>query len=263
MRASGAKLFKISIANEKGGVAKTTTAVSLAAAFSEMGYKVLLVDADAQANATLALGLEPESQKQTLFNAFLQSTDIQKIIQPTRSPGVSIIPANRQVTLIEKDLTRLDSFETRLSSILNPVSTMFDFAIFDCPPFLGSVTLNTLTAADFLIIPTQAEYYSIFALRNMMDLVRTVRTKFNPGLTYRLLITLFDQRNRIHRILGQQLQDNFSLGLFQTIIQVDTRVRESPVEGKTIFQVAPHTRATCQYRSLAQELIEFKNDRES
>ena len=262
MARTGEKLFKITIANEKGGVAKTTTAVSLAAAFAELGNKVLLVDADAQANATLSLGLEPDLQTQTLFNAFLQTTDIQAIIQPTRSPGISIIPSNRQVTLIEKDLTRLDRYETRLSTILKPVAAQFDFAIFDCPPFLGSVTLNTLTAADFLIIPTQAEYYSIYALRNMMELVRTVRTRFNPGLTYRLLITLFDRRNRIHRILGEQLHENFSLGLFQTLIQVDTRLRESPLEGKTIFQLAPRSRATCQYRSLAQELLEYKSDRE-
>ncbi len=256
-------MFKITIANEKGGVAKTTTAVSLAAAFAEMGKRVLLIDADAQANTTLALGLEPNNQSQTLFNAFLQSSDVQSIIKPTNSPGIAVIPANRQVTLIEKDLTRLDHYETRLASILQPLSSQFDFAIFDCPPFLGSVTLNTLTAADFLIIPTQAEYYSIYALRNMMELVRTVRTRFNPGLTYRLLVTLFDRRNRIHRILGNQLQDNFSLGLFQTIIQVDTRLRESPVEGKTVFQLAPHSRATCQYRALAQELLEYKNDRNS
>ena len=255
-------MFKITIANETGGVATTTTAVSLAAAFAELGKNVLLVDADAQANATLALGLEPDQQPLTLFNAFLQSTDIQSIIRPTNSPGISIVPANREVTLIEKDLTRLDHYETRLLSVLKPVQSQYYFAIFDCPPFLGSVTLNTLTAADFLIIPTQAEYYSIYALRNMMELIRIVRTRFNPGLTYRLLVTLFDQRNRIHRILGHQLQEDFSLGLFQTVIQVDTRLRESPVEGKTVFQLAPHSRATRQYRDLSQELLEYISDRE-
>ena len=206
--------------------------------------------------------LEPEAQNQTLFNAFLQSTDIQNIIQPTSSPGVSIIPANRQVTLIEKDLTRLDRFETRFSSILKPVSTLFDFAIFDCPPFLGSVTLNTLTAADFLIIPTQAEYYSIYALRNMMQLVRTVRTRFNTGLTYRLLITTIRPAKPYPPYPGPAAADDFRLGCLAKPHPGDTRLRKS-VEGKTVFNWLRTQELPARYRSLSQELLEYKNDRES
>lgn len=253
-------MFKIAIANEKGGVAKTTSAVSLAAAFAETGKKVLLIDLDSQANSTLAVGVDPTKQNLTIFNAFLQATDIKRIIQPTNIPEISVIPSNHEVVLIEKDLPRMDEYETRLKDILQNLNTSYDFAILDCPPFLGSVTLNALTAADLLLIPTQVEFYSIYALRNMMELVRTIRTNFNPKLTYRLLITMFDLRNRIHRILFQQLQDNFSMGLFQTVIQVDTRLRESPGEGKTIFQHAPKSRATLQYRTLALEILDFIGD---
>jgi chromosome partitioning protein len=256
-------LFKIAIANEKGGVAKTTSAVSLAACLAEIGKKVLLFDLDAQANSTLALGLDPSNSHLTVFDVLFRTIEISNAAQKTSAPGISMIPATQEVGLIEKELSRLNNYETRLQNILQLNSIPYDFAIFDCPPFLGAVTLNAITASNLLVIPTQAEYFSIYALRNLMNLIRKVRLSNNPRLTYRLLITLFDQRNRIHRLLYQHLQTNFSMGLFQTIIAIDTRLRECPVSGKTIIQHAPRSRAAKQYRALTQEILDIINSYES
>ncbi len=127
----------------------------------------------------------------------------------------------------------------------------------DCPPFLGAVTLNALTAADLLLVPTQAEFFSIYALRNLMNLVRRIRTQYNPRLTYRLLLTMFDRRNRIHRTMAEQLRASFTSGVMQTTIDTDTKLRESPIAGVPIIQHAPKSRSAQQYRALAQEIIEY------
>ncbi len=256
-------MFKISIANEKGGVAKTTSAVSLAACLAEIGKKVLLFDLDAQANSTLALGLDPSSSHLTVFDTLLRNMSISDVAQQTSSTGIAIIPATQEVGLIEKELSHLNNFEIRLRNILLSNNIPYDFVIFDCPPFLGSVTINAITASNLLLIPTQAEFFSIYALRNLMELIRKVRLTNNTRLTYRLLITMFDQRNKIHRLLYQQLQTNFSMGLLQTCIAVDTRLRECPVSGKTIIQHAPRSRAAVQYRSLTQEILDLQDQMEN
>jgi cellulose biosynthesis protein BcsQ len=143
--------------------------------------------------------------------------------------------------------------------MLEPIDSQdaYDYTLLDCPPMLGAITLNALTAAHLLIIPTQAEYFSAYALRDMMALIRRVRSETNLALAYRILITLLDQRNRTHRTIREQLQQTFGAGLFDTVIEVDTKLRESPIAGTPITQFKPGTRGSLQYRALAQELIEY------
>jgi chromosome partitioning protein len=150
------------------------------------------------------------------------------------------------------------SYGTRLAdSIFASQPTKYDFVVIDCPPALGAVTLNALNAANLLIIPTQAEYFSAYALRNMMALVRKVRNENNPPLAYRILITMLDRRNRSHRTIQSQLENTFGDGLFKSIVEIDTKLRESPILGLPITQYKSNTRGAEQYRILAQELVEY------
>jgi chromosome partitioning protein len=144
-----------------------------------------------------------------------------------------------------------------LAKALQDANLQFDYIILDCPPFLGAVTLNALMASDLLLMPTQAEFFSINALRNMMGLVRRIRSQGNARLTYRLLITMFDRRNRIHRTLSEQLRATFGVGVLDTVIETDTKLRESPIAGLPIIFHAPKSRASMQYRALAQEILTY------
>jgi chromosome partitioning protein len=247
----------ISIANEKGGVAKTTTTLSLGAALVESGQKALLVDLDSQANLTLALGIEPGKVQRSSGNMLLESIQPGLIIRESGIPGLDIIPANNEMVYTERYLPSRPGYEKVLRKALRDSGLDYDSILIDCPPFLGSVTINALSASDLLIMPTQAEFFSVYALRNMMALIRRVRATTNPQLTYRLLITMFDRRNRIHRTLANQLRTTFSSGLLNTIIETDTRLRESPIAGLPVIYHAPNTRAAVQYRALAQEIIEY------
>jgi chromosome partitioning protein len=246
--------YLISITNEKGGVAKTTTAISIGAALVESGKRVLLVDLDSQANLTLYLGVDPLKTSQTIVNVLMDNANLNTIIQETGVPGLYLLPANHEMSYIERLLPTRSGYETCLKSSISKKDSKFDFIIFDCPPFLGAVVLNALTASDLLIIPTQPEYFSIYALKNMMGLVRRVRNHTNPALTYRLLITMFDGRNRIHRTMAEQLRSSFQGGVLQTMITVDTKLRESTIAGLPIIYHAPKSRSALQYRELAQEI---------
>lgn len=248
----------ISIANEKGGVAKTTTTISLAASLAEQGYHCLLIDLDAQANLSIALGLDPQKAQNTSVALFQQSLSIHSIILETETQGLSLIPANDQIGLSERFLPIRENYHAMLRSVLRNQSTQpYDYIFLDCPPFLGAITTNALVASDVLIIPTQPEYFSIHALKNMMSLVRKIRTLGNPTLTYRILITMFDKRNKTHRTMQEQLRLTFGNGLLETVIGTDTKLRESPIAGIPIINYAPNSRAATQYRLLAQEISQY------
>lgn len=249
--------YKIAIVNEKGGVAKTTTSISLGAVLADIGFNVLLVDLDPQANLSLACGVELEKSQRSSASVLIEHYPIQNILRTTSTPNLWLLPANSEMTLAERLLPTRQGYEAHLKLALVPVSSGYDFIIMDCPPFLGAVTLNALTTADLLLVPTQAEFFSIYALRNLMNLVRRVRTQYNPALTYRLLLTMFDRRNRIHRTMAEQLRTSFSSGVMQTTIDIDTKLRESPIAGIPIIQHAPKSRSAQQYRALAQEIIDY------
>lgn len=249
--------FIISIANEKGGVAKTTTTLSLGGAFAEMGKRVLLVDLDPQANLSLSLGIEPEQKVSSIINLILDNGNVMDCIKKTKVENLTLLPSNADIRMAERLLPTKSDYHMLLRNLLEPVSNQYDFILMDCPPFLGAITLNALIAANILILPTQAEYYSVFALRNMMALIRQVRTLGNPNLRYRLLLTMFDKRNGIHRSLAEHLRNSFSSGVLDTVIEIDTRLRESPLVGLPIVFHATKSRSALQYRFLAQEILNY------
>ncbi len=248
----------IAISNEKGGVAKTTTTLSLGAALGELGRRVLLIDLDPQANLTLALGFEPAKVEHTSGEILLDAAPLLEARLQTNFVGLELIPANLSLEHAEQVLPVYLDYTSRLRSAIEKASPLpYDFIIMDCPPSLGAITVNALSAANLLIIPTQAEYFSAYALRDMMTIVRQVRADDNPNLAYRILVTLLDQRNRTHRNILEQLERTFGEGLFKTIIEVDTKLRESPILGLPITQYRPTSRGATQYRSLAEELIAY------
>lgn len=249
--------YIIAICNEKGGVAKTTTTYSLGAALAENGKRVLLIDLDPQGNLTLANGIDINETAHNSSEILLDGIHLQEVIQTTNTPNMDIIPSNPRMAEAEQFLPVRTEYVSILKDALQPKEKDYDFALMDCPPSMGAINTNALTAADLLIIPTQAEYFSAYALRDMMTFIRRVRKESNAGLAYRILITLLDERNRTHRTIREQLQQTFGSGLFQTVIEIDTRLRESPIIGVPITQYRPNSRGAQQYRTLAQELTEY------
>ena len=245
----------IAVANEKGGVAKTTSVVSLGGALTELGYEVLVVDMDPQANLTLGLGNHPSEVNGSIADVMMNAVAPQKVSIPTSIEGLYLLPSNAEMLLAERFLPIRNNPEVILrDQIRNDLP--YDYVIFDCPPSLGAITLNALNASDMLIIPSQPEYFSVYALRNMMSTIRQVREEHNPQLLYRVLITMVDFRNRTHRTLTEQLRATFKDGLFNTIIQTDTKLRESPIVGLPVTSYYSRTRSADQYRALAQEIIQ-------
>jgi len=248
----------IAIANEKGGVAKTTTAISLGGALVESGYEVLLVDLDAQANMSLGLGTNPANVRRSVADMLLNSASLISISRESNVPGMDLVPSNAEMDMAERFLPVRQNYEYILKNIFLSTQNLssYDFVLLDCPPSLGAVTTNALTAAQIVIIPTQPEYFSAHGLRNLMAMIRRIRTQTNPDLAYYILVTMMDRRNRIHRTLSEQLRLTFKDGLLETVIEIDTKLRESTVAGMPITHYTPHSRSALQYRALAQELIQ-------
>jgi chromosome partitioning protein len=227
-----------------------------------MGLKVLLIDLDAQSSLSLALGIQGGRVKHSIGEVMLGTTRQLPVLSDCGIPGLDLLPAGREVAMLERYLPTQKNYETILRRILQETTLRYEFVLVDCPPLLGALTLNALVAANLLLAPTQAEYFSIFALRNLMGLLNQVRTLYNPRLAYRLLITLYDQRTRTHRLLHERLRASFEGGVLNTFIEMDTRVREAAIAGKSILTYTSplHSRpgrAAAQYRDLAQEILAY------
>lgn len=249
----------IVVANEKGGVAKTTTALSLGAALAEREQEVLVVDLDPQANLTLGLGIRPGNLQLTIADVLVGSAEIRGVRRQTAVRHLDLVPANHQLMTSERFLEVQNDYDLVLRQALEQVDE-YRVILMDCPPALGTTTRCALAAADLLIIPTQCEFFSASALREVLTLVRQVRSTSNPGLRYRLLITMLDRRNRIHNTLLGQIRATFGSAVFDTVIEVDTRLRESPILGQPITVYAPTSRGSEQYRSLAKELSRHEQE---
>ena len=254
--------YTIAISNEKGGVAKTTTSLSLGAALAEAGQKVLLIDLDPQANLTLAVGIEVNETSLSASNILIENAPLLKARKSTEIENIDIVPSHPSIENAEQYLPMRTNYTAILRrAIQNAAPLPYDYIIFDCPPFLGAITHNALSASKLLIIPTQAEFFSAYALRNMMSIIRRARQESNPDLAYRILITMLDRRNRTHRNIEEQLKNTFGEGLFETVIEIDTKLRESPIAGLPITQYKPGSRGSKQYRVLAQELMEYVKEK--
>jgi chromosome partitioning protein len=247
----------IAISNQKGGVAKTTTCLSLGACLVEMQHSVLLIDLDPQAHLTVSLGLKPEQLRRAVDDALLGYTSLVSVSRESKISGLDIVPANRMLIVLDKILYGRKNYQLHLRRGLDAMGQDFyDFVLIDCPPSFNTLTLNGLTAADMLIIPVQCDYYGAYSLRHYMKMIQQVREKMNPWLTYRILVTMYDRRNKICRVILDQMRRGLNSALFDTIIEVDTKLRESPAFGQPITLYAPKTRGTEQYRALAKELID-------
>ena len=254
----------IAISNEKGGVAKTTTTLSLGAALAELGNKVLLIDLDAQANLTLALGFEPGESEITSSEIMLDNAHLLDARKKTEVPNLDLIPSSSRIETSEQYLPMRTNYLSILEQALHAAGTLpYNYILMDCPPALGSITKNALGAADMLLIPTQAEYFSAYALRNMMTLIRNIREQVNSNLAYRILVTMMDKRNKTHRNIHEQLRSTFGEGVFNTVIEIDTKLRESPIAGLPITEYRSGARGSTQYRILAQELMEYAKEDEN
>jgi len=247
----------IAVTNEKGGVAKTTTVLSLGGALVEAGQEVLLIDLDAQANLTLGLGVNPAKVRRAIGDVLLNSASLVSASRETGIAGLDLVPSNADMVLAERFLSIRQDYEQVFRNVLKESQGMrpYNYILIDCPPSLGAVTINAMTAANLVLIPTQPEYFSVHGLRGVLAAIRRLRGQSNPSLSYRVLITMMDRRNRIHHTLSEQLRVTFGEGVLQTVIEVDTKLRESTVAGLPITHYLPRSRSAAQYRSLAQELI--------
>lgn len=255
--------YIVALANQKGGVAKTTTAASLGGALNKFGKEVLLVDMDAQADLTLAFGYDPKSVRHSIADVLFNSANLVSITRETAVPGLDILPANADLQLADRFLSLRQHYEYILRETLSGTRLIYDFILLDCPPAMSAVTLNGLYAANLLIVPTQPEFFSAHALRNIIAAARRASSNGNPRLVYRILVTMLDRRNRIHKELSEQLRHSFGDNIMESIIEVDTRLRESCIHGLPITHFAPKTRSAQQYQALAEEIIQYAQETQS
>ena len=246
----------IAIANQKGGVGKTTTSINLAASLGVLEKKVLLIDADPQANATSGIGIDVESVEIGTYQLLEHSNTAKEAIVKTKTPNLDIIPAHIDLVAIEIELVDKDAREYMLKKALVDIKNDYDFIIIDCAPSLGLLTLNALTAADALIIPIQCEYFALEGLGKLLNTIKSVQKIHNPGLDIEgLLLTMYDSRLRLSNQVVEEVQKHFNDMVFQTIIQRNVRLSEAPSYGESIIKYDASSKGATNYLSLAKEII--------
>ena len=246
----------ISIINQKGGVGKSTTAVNLAAALGELGKEVLIVDFDPQGNSTSGLGIEKEELEQCVYDALLNDVLADKLLIQANCNNVTVIPATIQLAGAEIELVSAMARETRLKELLEPVQENYDFVFIDCPPSLGLLTINALTAADSVLIPIQCEYYALEGVTKLLESMRMVKSKINKGLeVFGVLLTMYDSRTSLANQVVDEVKQYFGDKVFNTLIPRTVKISEAPSFGMSVIQYAPQNKGAQSYMELAEEVI--------
>jgi chromosome partitioning protein len=246
----------ICVANQKGGVGKTTTAVNLSASIAAAEKKVLLIDLDPQGNSTSGVGLNKETSNGTIYQALLHGSGLKEIIQKTELAFLDVVTSNTDLIGAEVELIQEADREKKLNHLIQEVQADYDYVFIDCPPSLGLLTINSLTAADSVIIPLQCEYYALEGLGQLLKTIRLIKLSLNPRLEIEgILLTMFDVRNNLSHQVAEEVKKHFKDKVFRTVIPRNIRLSEAPSHGKPVLLYDIHSRGAESYLDLAAEIM--------
>ncbi|EIW17576.1 MULTISPECIES: ParA family protein [Pelosinus] len=247
----------IAIANQKGGVGKTTTSVNLSACLADLGKKVLLVDLDPQGNSTSGFGFDKTKMKQSVYDVLVNDVPIEGVILQTKIENLMLLPATIQLAGAEIELVSIMSRETKLKRVLDKVKYSYDYVIIDCPPSLGLLTINSLTAANSVLVPIQCEFYALEGLSQLMNTITLVQKNLNPALSLEgVVLTMFDARTNLSIQVVDEVKNHFRHKVYQTIIPRNVRLSEAPSHGQPITRYDPKSKGAEVYTDLAKEVID-------
>lgn len=252
----------IAIANQKGGVGKTTTAINVAASLATLEHKTLIIDVDPQANATSGVGLDPQEVKSSIYECMVNEVEPASIVQKTALPYLDIIPSHINLVGAEVEMINFQKREERMREALHPVKKDYDYIIIDCAPSLGLITINALTASDSLLIPVQCEYFALEGLGKLLNTTKIIQSRLNPNLEIEgILLTMYDSRLRLSNQIVEEVRTHFQQMIFETIIPRNIKLSESPSFGMPVVLYDAESKGAISYLNLAREIINKSKSR--